>query len=114
MARRQQTRRPTKSTTERGLGHRHQQQRARLIKSHVDGTPCDWCGEPMYRSQELEADHSVSRAQGGRLADRLLHALCNRQRGDGTSGETRAERDRRTALARDAAERAQWCVLKWT
>lgn len=37
----------------------------------------------MYRSQDLDADHSVSRAAGGKLADRLLHAGCNSARGDG-------------------------------
>lgn len=117
MARRPSGRRSntgTKSTTARGLGHRHQQQRARLLKLHVDGTLCDWCGKPMFRSQELEADHSQARSQGGSIADRLLHALCNRQRGDGTRGDTQEERARLVAAETDQAQRAAWCVLKWT
>ncbi|NUR09343.1 MAG: hypothetical protein HOQ45_20360 [Nocardioidaceae bacterium] len=32
----------------------------------------------------LEADHTQARSQGGRRADRLLLATCNRSRGDGT------------------------------
>jgi len=72
------------TTTERGLGHEHQKARVALLARHVDGTPCWWCGQPMYRSQALEADHSTSRAKGGTRADRLLHDLCNRQRGDGS------------------------------
>ena len=32
----------------------------------------------------LAADHTVTRASGGRRADRLLHSTCNEQRGDGT------------------------------
>ncbi|XTP37165.1 hypothetical protein ACORG1_13495 [Mycobacterium sp. TJFP1] len=31
----------------------------------------------------LAGDHSVPRALGGRLCDRLLHSTCNGQRGDG-------------------------------
>ena len=96
-----------KSTTERGLGWAHQQQRRRLLARHVDGSPCpcldlDDCGPgclcrpagrglPMYRDparnvdgMALEADHTQSRSQGGALADRLLLAICNRSRGDGT------------------------------
>lgn len=71
------------STTDRGLGWRHQQQRERLLRAHRDGTPCWWCGEPMYRSQALDADHEEARATGGTRATRLLHASCNRSRKDG-------------------------------
>ena len=77
------------STTERGLGWKHQRQRERLIRAHRDGTPCWWCGKPMLRSQELEADHEEARAHGGHQAGRLLHAVCNRQRGDGSRDHLR-------------------------
>jgi 5-methylcytosine-specific restriction endonuclease McrA len=47
----------------------------------------------MYRTatlnpdgRPLEADHTTPRSQGGRRADRLLLAVCNRSRGDGTHG----------------------------
>lgn len=79
----------TKTTTQRGLGWSHQKQRERLLRQHVDGTPCYWCGEPMYRVQELAADHTLSRAHGGTKADRLLHALCNKRRGDGSKDDER-------------------------
>lgn len=97
----------TKTTTERGLGWTHRQQRARLIARLVDGAPCPCldlgdCGRgcpcraaghglPMYRDPDrnvdgrpLEADHTIARSQGGKRADRLLLATCNRSRGDGT------------------------------
>ncbi|BBZ09873.1 MULTISPECIES: hypothetical protein [Mycobacterium] len=81
--------RHTKTTTQRGLGHRHKQQVAHLKRQHIDGTPCWWCGEPMYLSQGLAGDHSVPRATGGKLADRLLHGPCNSERGDGSRDHLR-------------------------
>lgn len=98
------------TTTQRGLGHRHKQRRATLLRNHVDGTPCWWCGKPMYRSQDLDADHSVSRNAGGKLADRLLHASCNSSRGDGRRD------DQRPALggqALDEPARMAGCVMRW-
>lgn len=81
---------PHKRTTmQRGLGYRHKQQVARLKRDHVDGTPCWWCGEPMYLSQGLAGDHSLPRAAGGTIADRLLHAHCNSERGDGSRDHLR-------------------------
>lgn len=97
----------TKSTTGKGLGWAHQQQRTRLLARHRDGTPCpcltlDDCGPacpcraageglPMYRDparnpdrMPLEADHTIARTQGGTRADRLILATCNRSRQDGT------------------------------
>ena len=78
-----------KTTTERGLGWDDQKQRERLLKLHVDGTPCWWCGEPMYRTQDLDADHDTARAHGGQHANRLLHTPCNRARGDGSRDHLR-------------------------
>lgn len=98
---------PRRTTTERNLGWSHQQDRERLMAGLVDGSPCpcldlDDCGPrcvcrphgrglPMYRvaalnpdGMPLEADHTTARSQGGRRADRLLLATCNRSRGDGT------------------------------
>lgn len=74
---------PRKTTTEKGLGDRHKQQAAYLKSIHREGDLCWWCGEPMYLSQGLHADHSIPRSQGGVLADRLLHGPCNSARGDG-------------------------------
>ncbi|WP_431231513.1 hypothetical protein ACQ856_18295 [Mycolicibacterium psychrotolerans] len=75
------------TTTQKGLGGDHQANRERLLHRHVNGKPCWWCGEPMYREKErnpdgfaLEADHSRKRAthgNHGNRADRLLHKLCN-------------------------------------
>ena len=95
-----------KTTTERGLGWRHQQAVAALRRKHQDGTACDWCGKPMYlddsrnwdyrpdvpSSGRLQGDHSeMTRAEAVRrgvqipLPDRLLHRRCNQQRGDGVN-----------------------------
>lgn len=80
-----------KSTTARGYGHAHQINRRRLLANLRDGTPCDWCGQPMYRdakrnpdSAPLEADHTKAlKHHNNNPADRLLHRRCNRQRHDG-------------------------------
>lgn len=84
------------STTARGLGWKHQQQRERLLRGHRDGAACWWCDKAMFRDpklnwdgQPLEADHTESRSQGGTRADRLLHSVCNRQRGDGSRDHLR-------------------------
>ncbi len=80
------------NTTDRGLGWQHQRDAERLRRNHIDGTPCWWCGMPMFKPPRLErnwdrkqlaADHSQARAFGGKRADRLLHGDCNSQRGDG-------------------------------
>ena len=98
-----------KTTTQRGLGYDHQKQRERLLAKLVDGTPCEWCGQPMTREMELDADHRLARSRGGKRADRLLHAVCNRSRGAG-------ERDPETGqvtLPPGMADRAKHCLLPW-
>ncbi|UTT48849.1 hypothetical protein [Rhodococcus gordoniae] len=85
-----------KKTSARGLGYHHQVRREHLLASHTQGTPCWWCGKPMYREAEanwdkqpLHADHSVARANGGLHADRLLHGSCNAKRGKGAQDHLR-------------------------
>ena len=34
-------------------------------------------------SGSLSGDHSIARANGGTVTDRLVHNLCNKRRGDG-------------------------------
>lgn len=75
------------STTDRGYGHQHQVNREALLYRHKDGTPCDWCGRPMYRDKSknfdgaaLEADHID--ADKNHRARRLLHKRCNGQKGN--------------------------------
>ncbi|AMS03983.1 HNH endonuclease [Gordonia phage UmaThurman] len=90
---------------QRGLGHAHKQQVKHLKTRHIDGTPCWWCGKPMYldrtrnpdydptspdrASGSLAGDHTLARTHGGTLADRLLHGRCNKERGDGRHDHTR-------------------------
>lgn len=85
-----------KTTTQRGLGYRHQRDRERLLRAHVEGTPCYWDGSPMYSDpaknwdgKPLEADHTIARSTGGTTADRLMCSTCNRQRGDGSRDHLR-------------------------
>lgn len=101
-----------KTTTQRGLGWEHQQQRKRLLARHVDGSPCWWCGEPMFKTQSLAADHTLARAHGGTKADRLLHELCNKARGDGSRDHQRPAITGDT-IEPDEDDRAQWCLLNW-
>lgn len=79
-----------KTTTQRGLGWKHQQETERLKKRHRDGTLCWWCDEPMFLDRNrnwdgmvLHGDHSRSRDHGGTKTDRLLHGKCNLSRGNG-------------------------------
>lgn len=90
---------PKRSAHQRGLGQQHRKVRSGLLRTHVDGSPCWWCGRPMFRDPKrnwdynpdsldpgngaLAADHTHARAHGGRKADRLLHGLCNKERQDG-------------------------------
>ena len=76
------------NTTQRGYGYTHQQARKRLIHNHKDGTPCQYCGQPMYRDKHknwdgytLEADHEIRQKDTANkrrnLPTRLLHKTCN-------------------------------------
>lgn len=85
------------TTTQAGYGWDHQKTRARLLRDHTDGTPCDHCGRPMYFWQKLQADHSRPRALGGQHADRLLHASCNLSRGAALGNRLRGQARRRGA-----------------
>lgn len=99
------TRKGQRTTTQKGLGWEHQEQRRKLLRAHVDGTPCGHCGQPMFKWQALDADHELARAHGGRKANRLLHASCNRSRKDGTRDNP--------ALKSARDDRAKWCLLPW-
>lgn len=45
-------------------------------------------GKPDTSSGTLHGDHSHGKQNGG-VADRLLHGLCNKQRGDGSRDDER-------------------------
>ncbi|AQX70124.1 AAA family ATPase [Corynebacterium stationis] len=84
------------TTTERGLGWEHQKNRDGLMAVHVDGTPCWWCGKPMYREpalnhdgKSLAADHGHARHYGGTKANQLLHFTCNSSRKQGDNDDKR-------------------------
>lgn len=93
-------------------GSKHKKSVARLKAKHVEGTPCWWCGEPMYLSQGLQGDHSISRAKGGTETDRLLHGPCNRERGDGSLDHMRPSVTGKP-LALSKGDRSEWVLLEW-
>jgi 5-methylcytosine-specific restriction endonuclease McrA len=66
------------NTTAVGLGYQHQRDRKRAIAVMPDGTPCQLCGKPMHRTQQLHYDHIIPRALGGKDGPRrIVHASCN-------------------------------------
>ena len=78
-------------TNQRGLGYEHQKQR-RLLLPYAIGQACDLCGCTMTKAQAhapvkgghgLDLDHSLPRSLGGTVGDRIVHARCNRARGNG-------------------------------
>ncbi|MFD6357932.1 hypothetical protein [Nocardia tengchongensis] len=108
-----------RTTTQRGLGWRHQQAVDTLKRQLIDGTPCWWCTRPMYRDagrnfdeRQLQGDHSKSRAMGGVVTDRLLHAKCNGERGDGSRDHLRPALTGQPVEEGQAADdRSAWCLL---
>lgn len=79
-----------RTTTQQGYGWQHQKVRRKLLALHTDGSPCWWCGKPMYRDKRrnhdglaLAADHTeAGGAKNGQDASRLLHGSCNSQAKD--------------------------------
>ena len=109
--------RRTKTQTEMGLGWRHQQQRAMLLRKLTDGDLCWWCNLPMRKDanknwdgRPLAADHSTARSMGGMLADRLLHFTCNSQRGYGNRDHSRPAL---TGVAVSNAEPGNDLAMDW-
>lgn len=80
------------STAARGYDKAHERGRRQALANLTDGDPCARCGQPMYRDQALDYDHTDDRT--GYLG--LSHASpCNRGAGGRASA---AARRRRKAL----------------
>lgn len=47
-----------KTQTELGLGWTHRQASKNLHDNHQDGTPCDWCGRPMFKDRTRNWDYN--------------------------------------------------------
>lgn len=86
-----------KTRQQRGYDAKHEKTRARLLRTHKDGTPCWWCGKPMYRNKNKNHDHlplcadheNAHGARTGTQATRLLHYTCNSSRKDGKNDHKR-------------------------
>lgn len=71
------------TTTERGLGWAHQQERRRLLPLAYH-RPCPLCGETMWPEDRLDLNHVTPRCFGGSTSDgggEIVHASCNRAEG---------------------------------
>lgn len=84
----------------RGYDSRHVHTRKQLLYRHVDGTPCWWCGQAMYRDRTKNPDFDPKSTDPGsgalhadhvddEQASRLLHERCNKSRGDGSRDHLR-------------------------
>jgi hypothetical protein len=97
------------NTTAVGLGwHDHQQPRKQALARLQPGTPCPYCGYPMYptvqmaelagmhpRLRALHYDHVIPRILGGSKGPkRLMHAYCNTRLGAQLGNKIRASRAR--------------------
>lgn len=90
---------PAKSSSSaRGVGWAHHKRRKAALAALVDGTPCPFCQEPMLKTQALDLDHSLPRALGGTVGDRLAHASCNRAAGARMTNAIRRARSTRTRV----------------
>jgi hypothetical protein len=88
------------TTSQRGLGADHQADKKRLKALHRDGDLCWRCGQPMYKSQELDRDHMVDRVLGGASGPAVLaHAACNRSAGAKLGNQLRRIQGRQVPIA---------------
>lgn len=91
------------TTTQRGLGHLHQQRRAALLPAAL-GTPCPGpsfgprsrrCTGLMVDPKRMHLDHTVARALGGKHGDRIICAPCNTSSGARLGNALRRARTQR-------------------
>jgi hypothetical protein len=86
------------TTEQRGLGWQHRKLRAALIPAAI-GRPCPLqgprCDRVMTDPKRMELDHTVPRALGGRVGDRIVCMPCNRGRGAALGNKLRQDRRRR-------------------
>ena len=64
-----------------------------------------------FDGRVLEGDHSLARAHGGAVTDRLLHGKCNGERGDGSRDHLRPAIGGNPAD--EPSDRKKWCLLDW-
>lgn len=81
------------STTSRGLGWAHRQQRTGLLEADQTGA-CPGCGEAYTPDNPATAEHSTARSRGGTEADRLLCRRCNSAAGGRLGRANRTSRAR--------------------
>jgi len=70
------------TTTQRGYGAEHQNERAAALADLAanPGQPCPICTQPLTTDQALDLHHLTQIAHGGKTGPRALaHAPCNRR-----------------------------------
>jgi 5-methylcytosine-specific restriction endonuclease McrA len=82
-----------------GLGWAYRKRRAADMARMPDGTPCYYCGQPMWKkTQKLHYDHIIPRAIGGKDGPcRITHAACNIRAGQRVRIRPRRRRNVRVA-----------------
>lgn len=77
-------------------GAEHKKARALAIATMVDGTPCPWCGRPMYKRQakQLALGHVYPVAIYGpnNMGYRLEHRRCSNASGGRLAAKRNAQR----------------------
>lgn len=106
------------NTTQRGLGHTHQQLRAHLLRVLQDGTPCRRCTWPMVHPDRchygpcfyctLDLGHYTDRVLGGGGPRELEHRRCNRSAGARLGNALRTRASRTQARARKRQHSRDW------
>ena len=72
------------TTTQRGYDSDHRRRRSVMVADAV-GLPCALCGNLMQHGEALDLDHSVPLSVDAMSkGDRVVHASCNRSRGNRT------------------------------
>lgn len=105
------------TTTERGLGHAHQQRVAQL--PDPTGQPCPLCGAPMWPGKApdrrgrlvsvLQADHTVARVLGGHDSPlRWVHRRCNASAGATLGNRLRGRQAGAWATPAPHVARREW------
>lgn len=77
-------------------GRKHATKREAAIEALVPGTPCPFCGYPMFKHQDLDLDHVTPVKYGGANGKtRLAHSHCNRSAGAKLKGKHRKRTKKR-------------------
>jgi len=94
---------PANAMSKPQYGAEHKKARALAIANLIDGTPCRYCGRPMYKRQSLDLDHIVPVALGNGSGPTVLtHSKCNRAAGGRLAARKKMARRKAAVVKRNA------------